>query len=243
MDMFNNLSSEKLQKIEAQLQSKLEEVKQDMTSHIHSLEKQLLTSMQQQIDAGDSMKSLNEKIERLTDAVALLLSTNTTPPTNTQKGERLSTSKKIDDPVTTLVSVAQNTDGDESLKTSSTGSSLEVISSPQHKNSDPSLQAATIVKTWILVPQTNTNKNVQTPHMMTEIFSKYTIMETTIEMTITSLNRANLSLMMLRKHKSFTLINPPTDQLKTTWQTSPLTWKHDTIQRLQAVGMPHEFVN
>lgn len=135
LNQSNKSSSDKLNQIEVQLQSKLEEVKQDMSTHINSLEQKLLTSMQQQIDTGDSMKSLNEKIERLTDAVALLLRTNTSSQSNNnQNDEQLLISQPSDVPVTTLASAVHHPDGDDSLQTSSSGSSsLDVISSPQHK--------------------------------------------------------------------------------------------------------------
>ncbi|KAI2499781.1 hypothetical protein MHU86_14724 [Fragilaria crotonensis] len=91
--------------------------------------------MQQQVHTGDSMKAINEKIERLTDAVALLLrkTSSSSPPAHDTSHSHRSNN----DYSSTLI-LTQNPDGDESMKTSSTGSSAqEVISSPQHKKQRP----------------------------------------------------------------------------------------------------------
>ncbi|KAI2490282.1 hypothetical protein MHU86_24303 [Fragilaria crotonensis] len=131
----NKYSTDKLQQIEDHLQSKLDEVKHDVSIQLTALEKQLITSMQQQVHTGDSMKAINEKIERLTDAVALLLrkTSSSSPPAHDTSHSHRSNN----DYSSTLI-LTQNPDGDESMKTSSTGSSAqEVISSPQHKKQRP----------------------------------------------------------------------------------------------------------
>lgn len=115
-----------MQQIETQLQSKLDEVKQEVSTQIHSLETKLLISMQQQADAGDSMKELNGKIERLTNAVALLLSST---PQQYGNIDGAISSKSNED--LSLASIQNQDDG--SMHTSSTGSSLEIMPSPQHK--------------------------------------------------------------------------------------------------------------
>jgi hypothetical protein len=126
LQQSNAQSTQSLQKIETQLQSKLDEVKQEVSTQLHSLEAKLLVSMQQQADAGDSMKALNDKIERLTNAVALLLSS---PPQQARTLEGETSSKSNED---LSLTSTQNPD-DGSMHTSSTGSSLEIMPSPQHK--------------------------------------------------------------------------------------------------------------
>ena len=115
----NKASSDKLQQIESQLQSQLDAVKSEMKTQITSLEEKMLISMQQQVDNGNSMKEINSKIERLTEALALLL-------------DKSSNNHGKDHAHRDQDSAAYNID-DASMKTSSTGSSQEVVSSPQHK--------------------------------------------------------------------------------------------------------------
>lgn len=111
IQLSNKVSSDKLQQIESQLKSQLENVTTDMTNHINSLEEKMITSMQQQLDAGNFMKELNEKIGRLTDAVAILLSkTPGTMPHDTNSSLTIS-------PTTAQVIAVQNPD-DISMKTS-----------------------------------------------------------------------------------------------------------------------------
>ncbi|KAI2497763.1 hypothetical protein MHU86_16758 [Fragilaria crotonensis] len=126
LQQSNKQSTQSLQQIETQLQTKLDEVKQEVSTQIHSLETKLLISMQQQADAGDSMKELNGKIERRTNAVALLLSSQSQ---QLRTIEDATSSKSNED---LSLTSTQNPD-DGSMHTSSTGSSLEIMPSPQYK--------------------------------------------------------------------------------------------------------------
>ncbi len=81
--------------------------------------------MQQQVNAGESMQELNKKIERLTEAVSSMLRQRPSTP----QGNDQSTAR-VPQPADTLTT--HNPD-DASMKTSSTGSSQEVMASPQHK--------------------------------------------------------------------------------------------------------------
>lgn len=107
------------------MENKLEDVKKEMTTQIQSLESKIIMSMQQQVESGMSMQTIDGKIEPLTIAAARLLEASQQNISSTDTMATMANDS-------TLLGT-QNADGDESTKTSSTGSSQEIISSPQHK--------------------------------------------------------------------------------------------------------------